>query len=98
MLQGLLPSGERDPDELDRALLDGRYQELRMLFYVGKDLTRWIEQCVEQIERDPDLNGAGIRFQSFAAYLVNHTPSTVEAKLKNGASATIARFSCALWD
>lgn len=82
MLQGLLPSGERDPEDLDRALLDGRFQELRMLFYVGKDLTRWIEQCVEQVERDPELSSAGIRFQSFAAYLVNHTPSTVEAKLK----------------
>jgi hypothetical protein len=82
MLQGLLPSGERDPEELDRALLDGRYQQIRMLFYVGKDLTRWIEQCVEQIDRDPELSSKGIRFQSFAAYLVNHTPSAVEAKLK----------------
>jgi hypothetical protein len=82
MLQGLLPSGERTPSELDKALLDGRYCEVRMLFYVGKDLIRWIEQCMEHIERHPDLAGAGIKYQSFAAYLVNHTPSTVQAKLR----------------
>ncbi len=47
MLQGLLPSGERTTEDLDRALLDGRYCEIRMLFYVGKDLVRWIEQCLD---------------------------------------------------
>jgi hypothetical protein len=31
MLQGLLPTGERSAEELDRALLDGRYCEIRML-------------------------------------------------------------------
>ena len=82
MLQGLLPSGERTNDELDRALLDGRYCEIRMLFYVGKDLIRWIEQCLEHIERQPDLAGSHITYQSFAAYLVNHTPPAVQAKLR----------------
>jgi hypothetical protein len=82
MLQGLLPAGERGADDLNKALLDGRYQEIRMLFYVGKDLTRWIEQCMEWIERQPDLRSLGIRPQSFAAYLVNHTPAPVEAKLR----------------
>jgi len=42
MLQGLLPTGDRDRLALDRALLDGRYQEIRMLYYVGRDLVRWI--------------------------------------------------------
>jgi hypothetical protein len=82
MLQGLLPTGERSAEELDRALLDGRYCEIRMLYYVGKDLVRWIEQCLEHIERDPSLAGRGIRYQSFAAYLVNHTPLPVQAKLR----------------
>src|ERR1700689_5118054 len=67
MLQGLLPSGEPTNDEPDRALLDGRYCEIRMLFYVGKDLGRWIEQCLEHIGRDPALATRGIRYQSFAA-------------------------------
>src|SRR5208282_1112145 len=82
MLQGLLPSGERSTEELDRALIDGRYCEIRMLFYVGKDLVRWIEQCLEHISRDPALATRGIRYQSFAAYLVQHTPAPVQAKLR----------------
>jgi hypothetical protein len=82
MLQGLLPAGELAPEDLDRALLEGRYQEIRMLFYVGKDLVRWIEQCVDLVSRQPDLRDLGIRFQSFAAYLVQHPPAAVEAKLR----------------
>ena len=82
MLQGLLPSGERSPDELDRALLEGRYCEIRMLFYVGKDVMRWIDQCLEHVQRHDELRHAGIKHQSFAAYLVNHTPAEVQAKLR----------------
>jgi hypothetical protein len=82
MLQGLLPSGEASRDELDRRLLDGRYCEIRMLFYVGRDLIRWIEQCIEVSERDPDLNRAGLCFQSFAAILVEDPPKNVKEKLK----------------
>ena len=82
MMQGLLPSGERRTEDIERALLDGRYCEIRMLFYVGKDLTRWIEQCLEMVERSPELRGSGIRYQSFAAYLVTTPPEPVVAKLK----------------
>jgi hypothetical protein len=82
MLQGLLPSGERSAEELDRALIDGRYCEIRMLFYVGKDLVRWIEQCMEHLSHNPEFADKGIYYQSFAAYLVSHTPATVQAKLR----------------
>jgi hypothetical protein len=82
MIQGLLPSGERSEDDLDRALLDGRFSEILMLFYVGKDLSRWIEQCLEHIARQPDLDASGIRYQSFAELLVNHSPAAVQAKLR----------------
>ncbi len=82
MIQGLLPSGERSADELDRALLDGRYCEIRMLYYVGKDVIRWIEQCLDQVGHQSDPANSGIRYQSFATYLVNHTPPTVQAKLR----------------
>lgn len=82
MLQGLLPSGERTTEDLDRALLNGRYCEIRMLFYVGKDLVRWIEQCMEHVDLLPELQGLQVRYQSFAAYLVNHTPLAVQAKLR----------------
>jgi hypothetical protein len=53
-----------------------------MLYYVGKDLVRWIEQCLEHSDREPDLRDSGIRYQSFAAFLVNHTPVSVQAKLR----------------
>jgi hypothetical protein len=82
MLQGLLPTGERSAADLERALLEGRYCEIRMLFYVGKDLLRWIDQCLELVERSPDLRASGIKYQSFAAYLVNHAPPEVQAKLR----------------
>jgi hypothetical protein len=82
MLQGLLPSGERTTEDLDRALLDGRYCEIRMLFYVGKDLVRWIGQCMEHVDLLPELQGLQVRYQSFASYLVNHTPLAVQAKLR----------------
>jgi hypothetical protein len=82
MLQGLLPAGERDSEDLERVLLDGRFCEIRMLFYVGKDLTRWIEQCLEHINRQPESRDSGIRYQSFAAYLVEHTPPVVQDKLR----------------
>src|SRR6202165_1579363 len=82
MMQGLLPPGEHSPQDLDKALLDGRYSEVRMLFYVGKDLIRWIDQSLDFCERQPELKEAGIRYQRFAALLVDHSPSTVQAKLR----------------
>jgi hypothetical protein len=82
MLQGLLPQGEMSEEDLDRALLEGRFSEILMLFYVGKDLMRWIEQCLEHIARQPELRDSGIRYQSFAAMLVNHAPAPVQAKLQ----------------
>ena len=47
MLSGLIPADGTEPDELRRRLLSGRYSEVRMLFFLGKDVFRWIEQCVE---------------------------------------------------
>lgn len=82
MIQGLLPAGEQTAIQLDRALLEGRYCEIRMLFYVGKDLVRWIDQCLEQVARHADAQPAGIKYQSFAAYLVQHTPPAVQGKLR----------------
>jgi hypothetical protein len=94
MLQGLLPSGQRSSDDLERTLIDGRYCEIRMLYYVGKDLTRWIEQCLEHTERDPSLRDSNIRFQSFAAFLVDHTPPVVQSKLKKWGVADYKSIFC----
>jgi hypothetical protein len=53
-----------------------------MLFYVGRDLLRWIDQCVEQVERLPEFQESSVRAASFAAHLVKGTPARVEAKLR----------------
>jgi hypothetical protein len=81
-LQGLLPQGEATRDDLDRALMEGRYSELRMLYYVGKDLSRWIEQCLEFAERHQATLPRGICFQSFAGLLIQDAPSGVQSKLR----------------
>ncbi|MBM3738502.1 MAG: hypothetical protein FJW39_22200 [Acidobacteria bacterium] len=82
MLQGLLPQGDLTVDELERRLLDGRYCELRMLFYVGRDLFRWIEQCQDFVDSSAELRDRGYKFQSFASYVVENPPAGVAAKLK----------------
>src|SRR5271155_6243512 len=61
MLNGLLPQGESTEDELTRKLLEGRVCEIRMLFFVGKDLVRWIEHCMDFVGGIPGLKTAGIR-------------------------------------
>lgn len=81
-LQGLLPQGEATREELDRALLDGRYSELRMLFYVGRDVARWIDQCLEFVERHRDELPSGITYQSIAALLIQDAPPAVQSKLR----------------
>jgi hypothetical protein len=82
MLQGLLPTGEYTTEELESRLLDGRYCEIRMLFYVGKDLLRWVEQCMEFVERHPALRARQLTTQSFISYLITKTPVAVQAKLR----------------
>lgn len=82
MIQGLLPSGELSSAELDRRLLDGRYCEIRMLFYVGKDIARWVEQCLESAEREDDLRAMGLQAHSFLNLLIKDTPPGVREKLR----------------
>jgi hypothetical protein len=97
MLSGLLPSDGSDSDELRRRLLTGRYGEIRMLFYLGKDVVRWIDQCVEWTKRVPELQAAGVCPQSFAGLLVSHTPANVREKLTRwGVSDYGAIFARAL--
>ena len=97
MLQGLLPAGQQTSEDLERTLLEGRYQEIRMLFYVGKDILRWVGQCMEHIGRYPELQGSSFQPQSFAAYLVQNPPAEVISKLKKwGVSNHKSIFSRAL--
>ena len=59
MLQGLLPNENLSISELQTILLEGRYCEIRMLYYVGKDVVRWIDQVTEFVNREPDLRSSG---------------------------------------
>src|SRR5947209_1029572 len=81
-LQGFLPREEAPSDDLDQKLLRGRYAELRMLFYIGKDLTRWTEQCTETAVAAPAFEGRRIRPETFAVLLVQHVPAHVRTKLE----------------
>lgn len=82
MLSGLITRDDIEREVLERRLLAGRYAEIRMLFFLGKDVLRWIEQCQELVERTPQLEGAEIRAQSFAALLTAGPPPAVLSKLK----------------
>jgi hypothetical protein len=81
MMQGVIPNDEFSVEQLDEMVLDGRFCEIRMLFYVGKDVLRWVEQCAELVDREADLQAAGIAPQSFIAMLAEDTPVAVKKKL-----------------
>ena len=81
MLSGLIPSDGSEQEDLKRRLLAGRYAEIRMLYFLGKDVLRWIDQCVEWGQRVPELSGAEIRPQSFASLLTADPPEAVKEKL-----------------
>jgi len=79
-LQGFLPRDETPLQDLDKQLLRGRYAELRMLFYIGKDISRWADQCTEtsalsrEVGRSPQ--------ETFFSLLIVQTPPHVRLKLE----------------
>ena len=81
MLSGLIPTDGSDHDTLKRRLMSGRYGEIRMLFYLGKDVFRWLEQCMEWMQRVPELRDANLHPQSFAGLLTATPPEGVKDKL-----------------
>ncbi len=82
MLHGLIPGAGQDRESLNDAVIRSRVQELRMLYFLGKDLLRWIDQCVDFVERTPELGKRGFVAQSFAAFLVEHPPASIVQKLQ----------------
>lgn len=80
MLHGLMPS-DLDREELSRRILLGRYNEVRMLYFLGKDIFRWLDQCQEIVEKTDLLKTLGIKAQSFAAMLVDAPPNCITEKL-----------------
>jgi hypothetical protein len=81
-LQGFLPKDESPLEELDRQLMRGRYAELRMLFYIGKDVTRWAEQCIEVVTNRPSFQHCRMRPETFAVLLIHDPPANVRLKLE----------------
>jgi hypothetical protein len=99
-LQGLLqPDGStRDADEyeLERRVIVGRYQEIRMLVFLGKDISRWLQQCVDFMERSGESESK-MSEQSFAALVVESPPLVVKKKLEKwGVTDRRAVFSRAI--
>jgi len=96
-LSGLIPTDGADPDDLQRRLLSGRYAEMRMLFFLGKDVFRWIDQCVEWAQRAPEFATLEIRRQSFAGLLTKSPPEAVREKLVRwGVADYVSIFSRAI--
>lgn len=96
MLSGLV-AADREPEALRRRLLSGRYAEIRMLFFLGKDLLRWIGQCVECARRITQFESASLAPQSFAGLLTGGPPEKVKEKLNRwGVADHSAIFSRAL--
>ncbi len=83
ILRGLLPGAGFSETELNEQLIEGRYCEIRMLYYIGKDLCRWVEQCMEFVAQEEALSGASIEPESFICLLVEDPPEPVAEKLRN---------------
>ena len=83
VLQNLLQKEGLSKLELRQRVLQARYGEVRMLFYLGKDLSRWLDQCMEIVARDEELRLSGIQRGSFANLLVEDPPAPVQEKLRS---------------
>jgi hypothetical protein len=81
-LQGFAPRDQTPLQDLDRQLLRGRYAEFRMLFYIGKDISRWTEQCLETAQASGWTMHRRIRPETFAVLLIEQIPEHVRAKLE----------------
>ncbi len=81
-LHGLIPDLKGDKNTMNRRVLEGRYQEFKMLIYIGRDLQRWAEQCMDFASREPKLRGEGLKEQSFITLLVETPPAGFASKLK----------------
>lgn len=71
---------DTDCNPLSKQYLEARYHEFRMICLLGKDLNRWLEQCVETAARDPKL--AGMAECNFVAILLFAPPVPVIQKMR----------------
>ncbi|HEX3744247.1 MAG TPA: hypothetical protein VHW09_09965 [Bryobacteraceae bacterium] len=73
-----LTQGSASDTETLRA--EGRRLEMRMLCCLGKDLTRWLEQCVEFAAAQPEL--AAVTPGELMDLLVERPPESVSRKMQ----------------
>jgi len=97
MLAGILPLDGFEREDLEKRVIDGRVCEVRMLYYVGLDLNRWLEECTEVAAHEEKLKEIGLSKSSFASLLVANSPVHVHAKLQGwGVADYKSLFSRAL--
>jgi hypothetical protein len=70
-----------DSDTIPDAVLRGRYCEMRWLYYIGRDIARWISQCLDFSVAHDELSGPRVNYQAFAAFLTENPPAPVKEKL-----------------
>jgi hypothetical protein len=70
-----------ESDELTRRLMATRYVEFRMLCFIGKDINRWLEQCVEFSANQPELGA--LSEANLINLLLFHPPAGVVRKLSD---------------
>jgi hypothetical protein len=77
---------------LREKILDARYREVTWLYYIGRDVVRWIEQCLDFARTREELRHPDLRFQSFAALLTENPPAPVKEKLQRWGVVDIKRI------
>ena len=78
---GLGSGPRRNESELEQKVLRGRYQEIRMLLFLGKDLCRWVDQSLEFLSGQSDFDPR-ITAQTLALLAVEAPPPRVREKLE----------------
>jgi len=99
ILHPITPAGKTPPDascdDAQNIRMEARRFELRMLCCLGKDLSRWLDQCLEFMSADPDLAGVGEAV--LLDLLVENPPESVVRKMHSwGVSDFRAIFARAL--
>lgn len=79
-LEGFINSSDEE-SALRRRMLAGRYAEVRMLLFLGKDIFRWMRQCVEYVQGTYEHDERIVE-QSFASLVVEDPPEGVSHKLE----------------
>jgi hypothetical protein len=80
MKHNLIPRTQ-DSGTIPYTILRGRYCEMRWLYFIGRDIARWIGQCLDFSEAYDQLSGPKVNYQAFAAFLTENPPASVKEKL-----------------